>query len=87
MAKVPGYVPQVGGPYLDGFAPALSDTVDLVAPTQAIYAAAAGNVKVTMASGAQLTIPVVAGGILPVVATRIWATGTTVAAANLVCLT
>ena len=57
----------------------LSDTVDLTtSPAKSLYIGGAGNIKVTLIDGSTVTfsgVPV--GTILPVVVTRVFATGTT----------
>jgi len=50
------------GPYYDAQAVTPSDTVDLPGgPCQALYVAGDGNVTVTLESGAEITIAMVAG--------------------------
>lgn len=61
----------------------LSDTVDLP-QEMVIYSNAAGDISVVDHAGVTIVYTVVAGQMLPVVARRINATGTTVAAASLV---
>ena len=59
-----------------GFAITPSDSVDLPGPTTAgIYVATAGTLTVTLSSGAKIstTVPT---GLAPLVATRVWSTGT-----------
>jgi len=54
-----------------------SDTVDLN-PTALIYVGGAGNIVVTTKAGDKLTFNgVLAGVILPVAVSRVWATSTT----------
>ncbi len=46
--------------------------------TSAIYVGGTGNLKVTLRSGAAVTfVDIAAGSIVPLYATRVWATGTT----------
>ena len=55
--------------------------------SRAIYAGAAGDVALVLADGATATFRgVPAGTVLPVAATRVLASGTTIAAANLLAL-
>lgn len=61
-----------------------SDSTD-IRPTRAVYVGGAGDVKVDMASEGTVTfVGVNAGTVLPIQATRVYATGTT--ATNLVAL-
>ena len=54
-----------------------SDTLDVTYATRALYIGVGGNVKVTMISGDVVTLTgVVAGTMLPIRVTRVWATGT-----------
>lgn len=47
-------------------------------PTRALYVGGAGNVKVTMVGGQEVTfVGVAAGTVLPIRAKIIWSTGTT----------
>ncbi len=51
---------------------------DLAAPVRAIYIGGSGNLKINDTGGGSVTFSnVPAGVILPVMASRIWATGTT----------
>lgn len=51
---------------------------DLVAPVRAIYVGGGGNVRISDTGGGAVTFSnVPAGVILPVMAKRIWSTGTT----------
>lgn len=51
---------------------------DLAAPVRALYIGGAGNVKITDTLGNATTFNAVqAGSILPVMAVRVWSTGTT----------
>ena len=61
---------------ISGFAITPSDTVDLPgATTGGIYVAVGGTLTVTFVSGAVATLTVPAG-LAPIVATRVWSTGT-----------
>jgi hypothetical protein len=52
--------------------------VDLVQPVRALYIGGSGNVKISDTGGGAVTFAAVqAGSILPVMARRVWATGTT----------
>lgn len=68
-------------PASHGFAIAPSDGADLVETTRAIYVGSSGNLAVTLASGAEVTLTGIPGGtLLPVRLRRIRATGTTATA-------
>lgn len=61
----------------DAKAVTLSDSTEL-APTRALYIGGAGNLKVTMAYGTEVTFSgLSAGSILPIQVTKAWATGST----------
>ena len=53
-----------------------SDAVDLPNATRGINVTVAGNVRVTTVDGSEGTVYVAAGGVFPVRAQRVWATGT-----------
>ena len=53
-----------------------SDSTDLAVNVRAIVIAVAGDIKVTRVDGTAVTLTVPAG-LLPIRATRVWATGTT----------
>ncbi|WP_239024916.1 spike base protein, RCAP_Rcc01079 family [Sphingomonas corticis] len=61
----------------DLFAIVPSDTVDLATVPKALYCAVAGNVALRGTGNTTITIPVVAGQIVPIRARRVMATGTT----------
>lgn len=62
-----------------------SNSVDLPSPTRGIWVGVGGSVKVDTAGGDTVTFAgAAAGGVIPVRATRVYATGTT--ATNLVAL-
>jgi hypothetical protein len=68
------------GPAVDGVAVTPSDTVDIsstLGPTTRIYVGTAGNLVVTMVSGAVLTFTGLPAGMHNLAITRVWATGTT----------
>lgn len=70
------------------FQPTLSDSVDFTQRYGFLYVGAAGNVKVHTLGGDDVTfnsVPAgtVLGGSMPLKITRVWSTGTTVAASNL----
>jgi hypothetical protein len=51
---------------------------DLVQPVRAIYVGGSGNLRISDTGGGAVTfVGAVAGTILPVMAKRVWATGTT----------
>jgi len=57
----------------------LSDST-VLPPTRALYIGAAGNLKVTMAYGTEVTFSGLnAGSILPIQVTKCWSTGSTAA--------
>ena len=61
----------------DAKAVTLSDSTEL-APTRALYIGGAGNLKVTMAYGTEVTFSgLSAGSILPIQVTKCFATGST----------
>jgi len=61
----------------DAAAVTLSDSTEL-APTRALYIGGAGNLKVTMAYGTEVTFSgLSAGSILPIQVTKCFATGST----------
>jgi hypothetical protein len=53
-----------------------SDSVDLDYVTRGLWCGVAGNVKVTLLSGATVTIDHGAHALIPIRVTRVWATGT-----------
>lgn len=57
-----------------------SDTADLAAPCWAIYVGGAGAIKLKTLRGTVVTLTDVPVGVLPVGASRIYATGTTATA-------
>lgn len=62
-----------------------SDSTDLAAPARALYVGGSGNVKINdSGNGAVTFVGVAAGSILPVMARRVYATGTT--ATNIIAL-
>jgi len=69
----------------NAFAVTPSDSVDLPAPARALYIGGSGNIKINdSGNGAVTFVGVAAGSILPVMARRVYATGTT--ATNIVAL-
>ena len=68
-------------PYTDAVAVTPSDTVDLVYVTRALVATVAGNISVNMFPGLDssnpVVIPIAAGEILRIRASRVLATSTT----------
>lgn len=62
-----------------------NNAVDLAAPTTGIYVGTTGNLRLTTLLGDDVTfVAVPSGALLPIQATRIWATGTT--ATNMIAL-
>lgn len=62
-----------------------NNAVDLASPTTGIYVGTTGNLRLTTVLGDDVTfVAVPSGALLPVQATRIWATGTT--ATNIISL-
>lgn len=59
-----------------------SDSTDLPSVARTIYVGGAGNLRVTLPSGADVTFINVGEGFQPIIASRVWATGTT--ATNLI---
>ena len=53
-----------------------SDEADLAVLPRAFFATGAGDLRVTMHSGAVVTLPILAGPPLCIRARRVWATGT-----------
>ena len=63
----------------DAAAVTLSDAT-VLNPTRALYIGVSGNLKVTMANGAEVTfVGLGAGSILPIQVTKCWSTGSTAA--------
>lgn len=62
----------------DGMAITPSDSTDLMmSPTTGLYVGVTGDVKVTLYSGAVITLTSLASGIIhPIAVRRVWATGT-----------
>ena len=71
-----GLTEGLSSPYDNALEVTPSDTVDLDVTTRALWCAVAGNLKVTLASGATVTFDHGAHTLLPIRATRIWLTGT-----------
>ena len=61
----------------DAFSITPDDGNDVAIETRGLVAQVAGNVKVTMKTGATVTLGIAAGVVIPVRVTRVWATGTT----------
>ncbi|KEQ03751.1 MULTISPECIES: spike base protein, RCAP_Rcc01079 family [Pseudorhizobium] len=73
----------LSGPAASGFAVTPNDTTDLPEPTRALYVGSGGDLTVRMLTGETLTFAAVSpGSLLPLRASRVFATGTS--AANLV---
>jgi hypothetical protein len=72
--------PSLSGPAAHGFAITPNDASNLAETTRAIYVGSAGDIALTMQSGATITLVAVnSGTVLPVRAIKILATGTTAA--------
>lgn len=73
-----GRAASITGPAAHGFAVTPDDDTDLSQPVRALYVGSVGAVTVQLSSGAVVTFNGVAGGtLLPVIALRVHATGTT----------
>lgn len=70
------FAPGLESPAVAAAEIAPSDTEDLATVPRALFATGAGVVRVTMLSGQDVTLPILAGPALPVRVTRVWATGT-----------
>lgn len=76
--KFEGRARSFDGPANDGFSVTPNDVAALAEITRAIYVGTAGNISLTLTSGAALTfINVPSGTLLPVRATEVKSTGTT----------
>ena len=76
-----GVLGPFSGPATHANAITPNDSTDITYATRALYIGGSGNVKVTMISGDVVTLTgVVAGTMLPLRVTRVWATGTTATA-------
>lgn len=76
--KYQGRADGITAPVRHGFAIGAADGADLAAETRAIYVGGAGNLRLVLASGDEVTFTgLLAGTLLPVRATRVKATGTT----------
>lgn len=85
MANFENHVSGLDSPARDAAAITPSDATDLPRPCRSIYVGSAGNLQVTMVSGATVTLTgLLAGVVYPLRVQRVWATSTT--AANLVAL-
>jgi hypothetical protein len=75
-----GREPGASGPATHGFAIVPSDGVDLPEVTRALYVGTAGALRLTLQSGAIISLAGVPGGsMLPLRVSRLHATGTTAA--------
>ena len=81
---VGGKDPDWTAPATGGAAVTVADTgTDTNGPFRALWVGAAGNVKVTTRDGSTFTlVGVAAGTLIPVAASLVWSTGTTVATPN-----
>ena len=65
-------------PAKDGFQIVPNDAVDLPKATRAIYVGVSGTIRMTLVSGAEVTLVGVSmGAVLPIRAVRVYATHTT----------
>ena len=70
------YPSSLDAPAASGAAITPSDSVDLANVSRALWVGGAGDLKLTLASGSVITLAgIVAGTLLPVRASRVWATG------------
>jgi hypothetical protein len=70
------------GPASGAFSITPNDSTDLSAQAKALYVGGTGNIKVDMAGGGTVTLNSVPVGILPIMVSRVYSTGTT--ATNLI---
>lgn len=81
--KYKSYSPHLESPAENAAAITPNDTTDLTNATRSLYIGGAGNVKIDTVLGDTVTLSgVVAGTVIPVRVSRVYATGTT--ATNLV---
>lgn len=67
-----------GAPAREAVSVSPSDTVDLEYVTRALWVGGAGDVKVSMIDGGEVTLAgIPAGTLLPIRVKRVWSTGTT----------
>jgi hypothetical protein len=71
-----GLTEGLSSPYDNALEVTPSDSVDLDITTRALWCGVAGNLKVTLASGATVTFDHGVHTLLPIRATRVWLTGT-----------
>lgn len=78
MDKFDGYADSLSSPFVEhAFDVTPSDTADLPQVTKYLYAETAGDIRVTLKSGATLTLTTEANTGQPFRVKRVWATGTT----------
>jgi hypothetical protein len=82
--KFGNFPEELDSPASGAFVCAYSDATDFAISTRALYFGAAGKVAVVTVKGQVVTIPVVAGGYLPIRVKRINSTNTTVAASSVI---
>lgn len=68
--------PRAGPPYRGGIAITPNDSADLSRPVRALNNTTAGTIKVTTVDGDEITIGVAANAITPILAKKVWSTGT-----------
>ena len=70
------FIDGLNTPHRDAVSITPSNTI-VIDDTKAVYAGGAGTLKVTTSKGNDVTFVVIAGGLLPIRVTKIFATGTT----------
>lgn len=71
------YISGLGTPIQHAAAVVPSDTVDLMHATRGLYIGVTGDVRVITIGGETVTFTAVPAGLLPVMVTRVFSTGTT----------
>lgn len=70
--------PNLSGPVEGGFDISPSDTQDLVQVTRGVMVQTGGDLRVTLKSGDQVTLPALSPGVIyPLRVSRVWDSGTT----------
>lgn len=75
--KFSSYVESLESPPSNVIAVTPDDALDLPDASRGLNVALGGAVRVTTTGGTTETLMIAAGGVFPVRATRVWATGTT----------